>query len=251
MVTHVSNIFAALADPTRLDILLRIAPQHLNVGEIAKEYSVSQPAITKQLNVLEDAGLIKRERQGRQQIVSPVPSALSQATAFLDKYESLLGSRLSAIETYLDGKSIDTIDLTKTAHMPENKMKLTQHINYPRSKVWSTYINAKDIPHWWTPPGSTLIDCQIEARKNGVWRFTVRAPSGQIKVLSGIFKEVEKENRLVYTDGFGDPHSARTESLVTIIFEDAADGGTVITKEVILNPRMHQLQKDYIDTVNQ
>lgn len=250
MVTEVSTIFAALADPTRLDILLRVAPQQLTVGEIAREYDVSQPAITKQLNVLEGAGLIARERHGRNQIICPVPSAWGQVTAFMGRYERLLDGRLNSLDEYLNNKPLPQAKPEKANPTPERTMGLTHYVGHPRSDVWAAYLNPEDVVHWWAPSGSVFIDCQIDAREGGMWRFTIKTPSGRTKVVSGMFKEVEHERKLVYSDGFDDPRSPRTESLVTVTFTDAPQGGTLISKEITLHPRMYQLQEDYITAVS-
>lgn len=66
-------VFGALANSTRRDILSRLCRQRLTVGELAATYEVTGPAITQHLNVLERAGLIRREgrRQWRDCVVTP------------------------------------------------------------------------------------------------------------------------------------------------------------------------------------
>ncbi len=62
---ELSRAFVALADPTRRAILERLDPGEAGVLELAKDHSLTQPAITKRLKVLEDAGLIARGRDGQ------------------------------------------------------------------------------------------------------------------------------------------------------------------------------------------
>jgi DNA-binding transcriptional ArsR family regulator len=57
--------FGALADPTRRGIILQLGQGELSVSELAKPYGISLPAVSKHLSVLEEAGLIFRERKGR------------------------------------------------------------------------------------------------------------------------------------------------------------------------------------------
>jgi DNA-binding transcriptional ArsR family regulator len=57
--------FGALADPTRRGIMLHLAKREASVSELAKPYGISLPAVSKHLGVLEEAGLIFRERRGR------------------------------------------------------------------------------------------------------------------------------------------------------------------------------------------
>ncbi|HEV2646054.1 MAG TPA: metalloregulator ArsR/SmtB family transcription factor [Acidobacteriaceae bacterium] len=81
-----SRAFLALADPTRRAILARLTRGPLTVMEIAYPFAVTQPAITKQLNVLERAGLIERVRKGRQRECHAVPTAVDAVTGWLETY---------------------------------------------------------------------------------------------------------------------------------------------------------------------
>jgi DNA-binding transcriptional ArsR family regulator len=62
---RLNNTFAALADPTRRGILMKLADGERSVGELAAPFDMSLPAISKHLSVLQRAGLITREREGR------------------------------------------------------------------------------------------------------------------------------------------------------------------------------------------
>lgn len=78
--------FAALADPTRRAILARLAAGDASVAELAEPFDMSQPAVSKHLKVLENAGLISRGRdaQRRPRRLEAVP--LAEATAWLETY---------------------------------------------------------------------------------------------------------------------------------------------------------------------
>jgi len=78
--------FAALADPTRRAILARLATGEATVMELAKPFSMSQPAISKHLKVLEHAGLISRGRDAQRRPCRLEPQPLAQATAWLEAY---------------------------------------------------------------------------------------------------------------------------------------------------------------------
>jgi DNA-binding transcriptional ArsR family regulator len=62
---HISRVLSALADPTRRDILLRLASGEATVTELAEPFSISQPAISKHLRVLEEAGLVSRSKDAQ------------------------------------------------------------------------------------------------------------------------------------------------------------------------------------------
>ncbi len=75
--------FAALADPTRREILARLATGEASVTELAKPFAMSQPAISRHLKVLESAGLITRSKSAQRRIVSLNVDRLSAATGWL------------------------------------------------------------------------------------------------------------------------------------------------------------------------
>lgn len=98
---NLDNIFGSLADPTRRDILRRVASADLTVSEIAAPYSLSLAAISKHLKILERAKLIIKHRQGKQQVVQIAPYAFKDATEYLEWYRGLWEQRLDALEELL------------------------------------------------------------------------------------------------------------------------------------------------------
>jgi DNA-binding transcriptional ArsR family regulator len=79
-------VFGALADPTRRAILERLASGAASVGELAAPFTISQPAISQHLKVLERAGLISRERLGTARLSHLEAEPLREATAWLASY---------------------------------------------------------------------------------------------------------------------------------------------------------------------
>jgi DNA-binding transcriptional ArsR family regulator len=80
-------LFHALSDPTRRDILRRCFTQEPSVSLLATAYPISLTAIQKHVRVLEDAGLVSRTRNGREQLVSTRHDGIEQARQALDKLE--------------------------------------------------------------------------------------------------------------------------------------------------------------------
>jgi DNA-binding transcriptional ArsR family regulator len=80
-------VFNALADPTRRAILARLTEGEANVAELAAPFSVSQPAISRHLKVLEQAGLISRHRRATARLSRLEAAPLREATAWLGGYE--------------------------------------------------------------------------------------------------------------------------------------------------------------------
>jgi DNA-binding transcriptional ArsR family regulator len=83
---QLSVVFGALADPTRRAILARLAQGDAQVSELAAPFSVSQPAISRHLKVLEEAGLISRSRRATARLSHLEAEPLRQATRWLVDY---------------------------------------------------------------------------------------------------------------------------------------------------------------------
>ena len=90
------HTFAALSDPTRRAILTRLAQSSETVTRLAEPFPISLPAVSKHLRVLERAGLIERERQGRTQRCRLTALPLRDAAEWIGFYERFWQTQLSA-----------------------------------------------------------------------------------------------------------------------------------------------------------
>src|SRR5580704_4670056 len=95
------SIFGSLSDPTRRDILKRITERSMSIGSIAEYYTLSFAGVAKHLDVLAHAGLIRKTRHGKEQLVAIDPVALAAASDFLEDYRQLWEQRLDTLDTYL------------------------------------------------------------------------------------------------------------------------------------------------------
>ncbi len=101
------QVFAALADATRRDIVLRALSGKEGVAELASHYPMSFAAVQKHVAVLERAGLITKERDGRRKVVRTNIEALRHARGLLDRYEALWRGRIDRM-TDLISRSKET-----------------------------------------------------------------------------------------------------------------------------------------------
>ena len=107
--------FAALADPTRRAILARLARHESSVTALAEPFNVSLPAISKQLGVLEKAGLLTREKDGRVRRCRLDAGPMKEAARWIGRYRRFWETRLGSLANYLDElppeeESDDTIE---------------------------------------------------------------------------------------------------------------------------------------------
>jgi DNA-binding transcriptional ArsR family regulator len=97
-----NEIFGALADPTRRAILARLALGEITVGELAEPFEMSLPAVSKHLNVLEAAGLVQREKQGRLRRCQLDGRPLEAAAGWIEDYRRFWEARLDSLARYLE-----------------------------------------------------------------------------------------------------------------------------------------------------
>jgi len=100
-----SGAFSALADPTRRRIVERLARGGLTVGEIAAEFPISAPAISKHLRVLESSGLMERRIEGRVHHCTLAPRALDDASQWIDAQRRFWNAAFDRLDTLISTES--------------------------------------------------------------------------------------------------------------------------------------------------
>lgn len=93
--------FAALADPTRRAILERLAEGEATAGELAAPFAISQPAVSRHLKVLEEAGLISRRVDAQRRPARLEPQALAELDAWLERYRQVLAQNFQRLDAIL------------------------------------------------------------------------------------------------------------------------------------------------------
>jgi DNA-binding transcriptional ArsR family regulator len=99
--TQLDAVFGALADPTRRAILARLAEGEASVTELMAPFSVSQPAISRHLKVLERAGLISRHRRATTRLSRLEAEPLRDATAWLARYRAFWDESFDRLDSLL------------------------------------------------------------------------------------------------------------------------------------------------------
>ncbi len=95
------RVFAALADRTRRDIVRYVLRDEASVSSLARRYAMSFAAVQKHVAVLERAGLVRKERRGREQIVRGDVDTVRAAARLLEHYEDLWRGRLDRMDQLL------------------------------------------------------------------------------------------------------------------------------------------------------
>jgi DNA-binding transcriptional ArsR family regulator len=99
------DVFRAVADPTRREILDQLAVRELPVTELASSFRMSLPAVSQHLKVLREAGLVSDRREGRQHVYTLVPGPLKEVSDWVDVYERFWRTRLQKLRDHLEKNS--------------------------------------------------------------------------------------------------------------------------------------------------
>ena len=95
------DVFQAIADPLRRDIISLLSEQSLSINGVAEKFEVSRPAISKHLKILEECELIVIRKQGRERFCQIKPKNLIPAFLWIDQYRNLWEEKLDSFEDYL------------------------------------------------------------------------------------------------------------------------------------------------------
>lgn len=96
------DVFQAIADPTRREIINMLAHKSLNLNAVAEKFDVSRPAISKHIKILTECGLIVIEQQGRERYCQAQLQKLGEVSDWVEKYRQFWNSKLDALEVYLN-----------------------------------------------------------------------------------------------------------------------------------------------------
>jgi DNA-binding transcriptional ArsR family regulator len=118
-----SRVFAALADPTRRDMVARLAVGDATVTELAEPYDVSVQAVSKHLRVLEDAGLVSRTRDAQRRPVHLEAEVFSLMTKWIERYRSQAEERYRRLDDLLRDLPDETAPDSSAATPPPTPSK--------------------------------------------------------------------------------------------------------------------------------
>jgi DNA-binding transcriptional ArsR family regulator len=108
-VDHLSRVFAALADPTRRDMVARLASGDATVGELADPYDMSIQAISKHIQVLTDAGLVTKTKDAQRRPCHLVPEVFEMVTKWIERYRREAEDRYRRLDAVLADMHADEL----------------------------------------------------------------------------------------------------------------------------------------------
>lgn len=96
------DVFQAIADPVRRDIIKLLAEEALTINAVAEKFDVSRPAISKHLRILKECGIVEINQKGRERYCQIQPKNLIPAFLWIEQYKSLWEDKIDSFEQYLN-----------------------------------------------------------------------------------------------------------------------------------------------------
>src|SRR5262245_27807460 len=114
------DVFQAIADPTRREIINMIAHETLNLNSVAEKFHVSRPAISKHIKILTECGLIVINQKGRERHCEANLKKLNEVSEWVEQYKQFWTQKLDALENYLEELQSKDKTISKTTKTRKN-----------------------------------------------------------------------------------------------------------------------------------
>lgn len=96
------DVFRAIADPTRREIIHMIARRELNVNAVSGHFDISRPAVYKHMKILAECGLVVLKQKGREKVCKAKLERLNEVSDWVEQYREFWSTKLDALEAYLE-----------------------------------------------------------------------------------------------------------------------------------------------------
>ena len=111
----------------------------------------------------------------------------------------------------------------------DREIVMTRVFDAPRHLVFEAWTKPEHLLRWFGPHSCPLVACEIDFRVGGAWRYILRGPDGKDMVMRGVYREIQRPDRLISTESFDDYPG---ESINTMTFSEE-NGKTTLTTRVL------------------
>jgi DNA-binding transcriptional ArsR family regulator len=134
-IKRVESVFEIIAEPNRRAILSLLVSSQQSVGEIEHQLRMPQPAVSKHLRVLRDAGFVESTVDAQRRLYRLKPEPFREVDAWLAQFRRFWSAHVDALERYLDRLDPDRMDLTKAAKSAPAKKKTSKKRRMPNQRA--------------------------------------------------------------------------------------------------------------------
>lgn len=129
------DVFQAIADPTRREIISLLARESMNLNTVAEKFDISRPAVSKHIRILTECGLVVIRQQGRERFCRAELRKLKEVADWTEKYREFWTKKLDALESFLEN----------TKHQIPNSRSESSNSKVQSPNTKSKKTNSKEL----------------------------------------------------------------------------------------------------------
>jgi uncharacterized protein YndB with AHSA1/START domain len=130
-------------------------------------------------------------------------------------------------------KSAEKVSVTLPS---DREIRFTRVFDWPRALIFECWTNPEYLRHWFGCAKSKVTACEVDLRSGGAWRIALQMPDGMEHIFRGVYREIDRPRRLVYSECYDMEFCGRPEWLTTVELEELG-GRTKLTNTLLHKTR--------------
>ena len=227
-----SDVFNAIAEPQRREILVLLRAGERPVTELARQLDMTQPGASKHLRVLREVGLVRDRRAGRQRLYSLDARGLRPVHEWSGGFDRFWNESFDRLDAYVPdlererqedcrmawtGQDVPTRSATA-----DRAVALSRGLSAAPERVFEAFTEVRHLSRWGGPDGFTTTTAAFEFRVGGEWEFVMHGPDGTDYQEWITWTEIVPPERIALRHGESRDDPNAFESVLTLIPEGAA-----------------------------
>src|SRR5829696_4148112 len=223
-----SDVFNAIAEPQRREILALLRAGERPVTDLAQELGMSQPGASKHLRVLREVGLVRVREAGKQRLYGLDAGGLRPVHEWVGGFERFWNESFDRLDTYVqDLKRQEERPMAGARQQAEpatadREIVISRVIDAPRKLVFEAFTEVRHLSRWWGPEGFSTSTRSFEFREGGAWDFVMHGPDGTDYQEWITWTEIAAPERIALLHGESRDDPNAFESVLTFALEGAA-----------------------------
>src|SRR6201999_1097875 len=217
-----SDVFNAIAEPQRREILVLLRAGERPLTELAQKLGMTQPGASKHLRVLRGVGLVRDRKAGKQRLYGLDARELRPVHEWTGGFERFWSESFDRLDAYVQDLKQARQEEEPMSVTADREIVISRGLDAPRELVFEAFTEVRHLSRWWGPEGFTTTTRAFEFRVGGEWEFVMHGPDGTDYQEWVSWTEIAPPERieLVHGESRDDPNAF--ESVLTFAPDGAA-----------------------------
>jgi uncharacterized protein YndB with AHSA1/START domain len=232
-----NDVFAALAHPTRREIVERLSGGVATVGEATGGMGVSKPTISRHLKLLEEAGVVTRVIEGRTHRLALRPDTLAATSDWIDEQRARWERLFDVVGEYLEERKERGV-----AERHEFELRIERTFDATAEEVFDAWTSPEVLRRWFhSEPDWTTPVAEVDLRVGGKVRVAMRETDGTEHAMGGEFTLIDRPRRLAMTWTFDE--WPEKEQMIELEFTERDGRTTVVLINSGIDTEQHRAEQ--------